>query len=265
MTVRRIATATVVCVLAAGAVALADSRITFKTTEGKSTTLDSILVGHGKLRTDADKTTSVIVDPGAGTMTMLDHTRQTFIRMTRADIEKMAAMAADMMKQMEQAMANVPPEMREMMKGRMGGMAGGGAPAIEYVDTGKTATVAGQSCRIFQGKTMGRIATEMCMGEPSAIQLPAADRATLMSAMGFFKDLASKLNSGPMARLGNASPFMGGMVPLRSTTIGMDGSRNTSEFEGVTTAAISAETFAVPASYKETKMEMPGRGRGGLE
>lgn len=263
MTLRRLVPTTAACVIAASALALADSRIAFKTTEGQSATLDAILIGHGKIRTDSDKTTSAILDPAAGTMTVLDHGRKTYIRLTRADVEKMVAMASDMMKQMEQAMANVPPEMRERMKGMMGGAAAAG-PAIEFADTGKTATVGGVTCRVFQGKAMGRVAAETCMGDPSAIQLPAADRATLVAAMAWYKELADKLTSGPLARVGSASPFRGGLVPLRSTTIGPDGSRSTSEFAGVTSAEMSADTFTVPAGYKEQKIELPGRGRGGL-
>ena len=52
---------------------------------------------------------------------MIDHAKKTFTRLTKADIDSMSAQLAGMMKQMEDAMANMPPEMREMMKGRMGG------------------------------------------------------------------------------------------------------------------------------------------------
>ncbi|HXT70707.1 MAG TPA: hypothetical protein VN700_13175 [Vicinamibacterales bacterium] len=259
----RIAAATVVFSLAATVAMRADSRIEFKVTEGKGSTLEAIMIGQGKIRTDADKTSSVVMDPTAGTITMIDHAKKTFTRMTKADIDSMAAQLDGMMKQMEQAMANMPPEMKEMMKGRMGAM--GSAPAIETVDTGKSGTAAGKPCRIIQTKSMGKVVTESCMGDASAIDVPAADRATLVAAMGFFKDLADKLSKGPLGRIGSATPFQGGGVPLRSTTFAADGSRNTSEFSGVVTTTIPAEVFAVPAGYREQKMEMPGRGRGGRQ
>jgi len=261
MRTSRVAAAAVVFTLAATAAMRADSRIEFKITEGKGSSLESILIGQGKVRTDTDKTQSVIVDPGAGTLTMIDHSRKTFTRLTKAEIDGLAAQIEGAMKQMEQAMANMPPEMKEMMKGRMSGM--GAAAAIEIVDTGKTGTAAGRSCKIVQIKAMGRVTTENCLGESSAIEVPASDRATLTAAMGMFKDLADKLSKGPLGRIGGASPFQGGLVSLRSTTIAQDGSRNTSEFSGVVTAAIPAEAFAVPAGYKEQKIELPGRGRGG--
>ena len=258
MRTNRIATTTVACVLAATVATLADSRIEFKTTEGTGTAFQSILIGQGKIRQDGDKNTSAILDPGAGVMTMLDHSKKTYTRLTRADIDQLAKTLEDAMKQMEQAMASMPPQMQERMKGMMGGAAG----SIEVVDTGKSATVAGKSCRIFETKTMGRVAGESCLADPSAIDLPASDRATVTAAMAWGKEIAEKLLKGPLAAVGSALPFRGGLVPLRSTTIAADGSRTTSEFTGVTNTAASAEAFAVPPGYAEKKIELP-KGRGG--
>src|SRR5690242_67647 len=109
----RFATATVVLTLSATAAMRADSRIEFKVTEGKGAALEAIMIGHGKIRTDADKTTSVIMDPGAGTLTMIDHSKKSFTKLTKADIEQMAAQLDRMMKQLEQQMASMPPEMRD--------------------------------------------------------------------------------------------------------------------------------------------------------
>jgi hypothetical protein len=90
--------------------------------------------------------------------------------------------------------------------------------------------------------------------------MPAADRATVQAAMKMGKDMFDKVARGPMAQFAKAAPFSADGVPLRSTEFGADGSRRTSEFAGVTTGAIPAETFAVPAGYKEQAMPMVGRG-----
>jgi hypothetical protein len=63
-----------------------------------------------------------------------------------------------------------------------------------------------------------------------------------------------------MAQFAKAAPFSADGIPLRSTEFAADGSRRTSEFSGVTTGAIPADTFAVPAGYKEQPMPMVGRG-----
>ena len=65
MRISRIVTATIILTIAATAVIRADSRIEFKVTEGKGSTLEAIMIGQGKIRTDADKTTSVVMDTAA--------------------------------------------------------------------------------------------------------------------------------------------------------------------------------------------------------
>ena len=99
------------------------------------------------------------------------------------------------------------------------------------------------------------------MGDAAALEIPAADRATLTAAMAWSKELTDALAKGPMAKLADASPFRAGMVPLRSTTVAANGTRRTSEFVGVTSGALPADLFAVPAGYKELKLEIPKIGR----
>jgi len=258
MRTHRVVTTTIACVLAATAATLADSRIEFKVTEGTGTAFQSILIGQGKIRQDADKNTSAILDPGAGVITVLDHAKKTYTRLTRADVDQLSKMIEDMTKQMEQAMASMPPQMQERMKGMMGGAAG----SVEVVDTGQSGTVAGRSCRVFQTKVMGKLTSESCMADSSAIELPASDRATVVAAMAWAKEIGEKLMKGPLASVGSSLPFRGGLVPLRSTTFAQDGSKSTSEFTGVTNTAASADAFAVPAGYAEKKIELP-KGRGG--
>lgn len=258
MRTNRVATATVACVLAATAATLADSRIEFKTIEGTGTAFQSILIGQGKIRQDADKNTSTILDPGAGVITVLDHSRKTFTRLTRADVDQLAKTVDDTMKEMELRMAGVPPQMQERMKSLMSVASG----SIEVVDTGQSGTVGARSCRVFQTKVLGKVSGESCLADPSAIELPASDRATVAAAMAWAQEIGQKLLKGPLSPVGSALPFRGGLVPLRSTTIGSDGSRTTSEFVGVTNTAAASEAFAVPPGYTEKKIELP-KGRGG--
>ena len=258
MRTTRVAATTFICIVVATAATMADSRIEFKVTEGTGTAFQSILIGQGKIRQDSDKNTSAILDPAGGTITVLDHYRKTYTRLTRADVDQLAQTLEGMMKQMEQAMASMPAQMQERMKGLMGA----GAGSVELVDTGQNGTVAGRSCKVFQTKMMGRVSGESCLADPSVIELPPSDRATVAAAMAWGKDLGEKLMKGPLASVGTAVPFRGGLVPLRTTTIASDGSRSTSEFTGVTNTAASPELFAVPAGYAEKKIELP-KGRGG--
>lgn len=242
------------------AVVLADSKIEYKATEGGGSSLSTILIGQGKVRSDAGPTTTVILDPSAGSTVILDHSKKTFTRLGKAELQQLT----EMLKQLDDMMASLPPEARQMMQGRMGGAAGmSGGAAVVTEDTGEKSTVGGKSCRIFRTSIQGRPTAESCMGDASAIDLPAADRATLAAAMTWSKELTDALAKSPMIRIADTSPFRAGLVPLRSTTIAADGTRRTSEFVGVTNSALGADLFAVPADYKEQKLDMPRIGRGG--
>jgi len=247
-------------VLAATTVAVfADSKIEFKVTEGSGTSATAILIGQGKIRFDGDATTSAIIDPKEGSITAVDHAAKTWTKITKADLQQS-------IQQLQQAMAQVPPEMQQQVQQMMAGRMGGGAAQASVVtDTGEKATVMGKSCRIFRTTQGGRTTMESCLAEASAIDIPAADKETMMAAMAFSKELTDAFAKLPMMGqvASKTTPFAGGLVPLRTTQIAADGTRQTSEFSNVSTAAVPAAMFAAPAGYKEQKLPTMGRGRGG--
>ncbi len=244
------------------ATALADARIHYRATEGSGGSIQSFLIGHGKVRTDADADTSVILDPAADAMMVLNHGDRTYLRMGRAEIEQMSATLGAAMSTMEQAMAGMPPEMREQMQGMLGDSlpAAGGESMVKVIATGQRAAVAGHTCSIYRTQMQGDVVNETCMGDIAAFtDLSAADRQTLDRALAMTKRLAESLSSGPMAKYVDMSTFQAGMVPLRVTDID-GGTRSTSEFAGVDDAALPAELFDVPAGYRQQKLEMPSFG-----
>lgn len=256
--------AMVLCGMLAGSTAAAgaDSRIEYKATEGGGAA-GVILVGHGKVRSDIDTTVSVIIDPAAGTSTVLDHARKTFTRVGRAELDQLVKAIEDYAKKMEEALASAPPEMRDRMKAMMGGMQGMSTEVFAHVDTGERSTVAGKGCRIFRTQRQGATIAEYCLADISVLDLPAADRATVAAAMSWSQEVSSKLATGPMGRFADASPFRAGLIPLRTTMVRAGGERGTSEFAGVTADAVPADLFDVPPVYKEVKLEFPRTGRGG--
>lgn len=241
-----------ICAVVFATSLLADTRIDFKATEG-TPDLTAMIIAQGKIRTEADQNTAVIIDPAGGVMTIIDHSKKSFAKIAKADL-------LAMVKQLEDMMASVPAEMRQMMAGRMGGGRGG---VVAMTATGKSATVAGKTCQIYETTATGRVVAESCLAPASAIDIPAADRATLQAAADWAKEITDAMAKTPLGSMVSAVPFRAGMVPLRSTSIAANGTRNTSEFSAVSTAAVAADTFTPPAGYKEQKMEM-GRGRGGV-
>ena len=237
----------------------ADARIDYRATEGGGGSIRSFLIGHGKVRTDADAQTSVILEPSADTVVLLDHSERTYTRMGRAELEQLSASIGAAMSSVEQAMASLPPEMRDQMAGMMGDAlpVAGAGDMVKVVATGQRAVVAGHTCTIYRTQVQGDIVNETCMGDVSAFaEHTAAERRTLDSALAMTQRLADALAQGPLAKYVDLSTFQAGMVPLRVTDI--DGStRSTSEFAGIDDSALPADTFAVPAGYTEQTLEMP--------
>lgn len=246
-----------------GTFAHADSTINFRATEGGGAAIQSMQVAHGKVRTDADGSTSVIFDTGSQAMIVLDHGKREFTRIGKAEMEQMGQTLNQAMRQMEQAMANVPPEMRAQMQGMLGGAIPGmgGDALVKVEETGQRDRVAGHACTVYRTQVQGRTVNESCMGDVSVLsELPAADRATLDAAMAMTRAIVEELASGPLAQFADMTPFKDGLMPLRVTDI-EGGRRSTSEFAGIDTSPIAADRFAVPSGYREQKLEMPNLSR----
>lgn len=245
--------------LAAATVAVsADTKIEFKATENGGASMNTILIGQGKIRSDVS-TGMVIIDPTEGSMTVVANDKKQYTKITKADMKQIT----DMLAMMEQQLAGMTAEMRQMVQSRMGGAAGN-QPAAVTADTGEKATVAGKSCRIFRTTQGGRTTQESCLADASAFDLPAADKATMTAAMAFAKEMTESLTKSPLfGQIASTSPFPSGLVPVRTTTIDASGKRMTSELVGVSTATLPADTFKIPADFKEQKLPVMGRGRGG--
>ncbi len=237
--------------------ALADARINFHSTEGGGSSLQSFYIGHGKLRADADGSTSVIMEPASRSMIVIDHGERTWMRIGDAEVAQLTAAIGGAMRQMEQAMAHVPPEMRAQMQGMIGGAIPGMGGGVKITDTGRRDTVAGHACTIYRTQMDNQTLNETCLGNVSAFAgLSAADRQVLEDAMRVSESMIESLAQGPLASLVDVSPFRGGMVPLR--VVDFDGGRRSaSEFAGIDHAALSADLFVVPSGYRQQKVEIP--------
>lgn len=238
---------------------LGDARINYRATEGGGASMQSLLIGHGRIRSDADAQTSVLFDAAGGHMTVIDHGQREYTRIGRAEMEQMGAALGQAMAQMEQALANVPPEMREQMRGMMGGALPGmgGEPMVQMENSGQRDRVAGHACTIYRTRMQGRVVNESCMSSADILaDLSAADRATLEAAMRMMQDILEQLASGPLAQFADMTPFRDGLVPLRVTELD-GGTRRTSEFAGIDSSALPGDLFEVPAGYREKRLEMP--------
>jgi hypothetical protein len=238
----------------------ADSRLEFKKTEGGAAVVETMFIGHGKVRFDRGKTISVIIDPETKTMTALDHEKKEFTRVGDAELEEMAKAWKQGIDDMKELLASMPPDERADMEAALKGLLTA-ADDMKIIETGES-TVAGKPCRVYRTTAKDVVINETCFSDIAALNLSTADRDTLNEAMSLGQDQAQRMVKfiSPHAAE-QMAPFRSGQVALRTTDVAK-GERNTSEFVRVTTDALSVELFTVPATYKEVKF---GGGLGGLK
>jgi hypothetical protein len=185
--------------------------------------------------------TDTLVDYGHEVFYTIDHTKKVVTKVTFKDMQ-------EAMQGMEDQMANMPGMVTRMMFGDT---------TEVKVDQLGADTVLGRPCRKVR-VSIGKMVEELSM-DPS-LQFPIHDYAKAMSftnrmpgAMGaLFKRIAQEVGK-----------LKG--VALRTHVTGLMGMDMTTEATAVSTAAIPASVWALPAGYKEVdggremKESMKGR------
>jgi len=236
-------------VLALSALALSasaeDLTITFKSSDGGTSTH---YFSKDRIRMNGDRA-DTILEFASGKIVSIDNRKKEYSEMTIAEIdEAMKAMSA----QMEQAMANVPPQMREKMAGMMGG-----AGAEATVTKGATKTIAGYPCQtwtIAMGTTMTQ---ESCN---STALTPPFDPANFQK----LSRVSIPMMQG-MDKMFKKMSEIQGISLMNHTTVNMMGRKTdtTTEATEIKKGAISAEAFAIPAGYKQVESPMKKMGKQG--
>ena len=222
-----------------------DLTITFKSTDGSAAThyfsKDRIRMNSGR--------TDTMMELASGKIVTIDHQKKEYSEMTVAEIdEAMKGMAA----QMEQAMAQVPPQMRERMAGMMGG-----AAAEVTVTKGATKTVAGYSCQAYT-ITMGAAMTQETCNTTALI--PPFDPANFQK----LSRVSIPMMQG-MDKLIKKMSEIQGIALMQHTTMSMMGRKTDTGMEAtdVKKGAIGADVFAMPAGYKKVESPLKNMGKMG--
>jgi hypothetical protein len=212
-------------------------RAEFATVQGSDAyAVSDITVSGSHMRMDAGKV-STLVDAGTGSIIMLMHDKKQYM-----DMAKMA-------QAMNAMLANVPPQMREMMKQRMAAHGHGGS-LVTYTNTGKSESVAGYNCTVYRVTAAESHDSDACLADISAAGIDAADQATVRKV---FEDLRAMAKN---ATAGMASSSIGQMptdkFPVRITRYEDGKVTEVTQIKSVTQAATA--DFSIPAGYSEVQM-----------
>ncbi|MEO7916874.1 MAG: hypothetical protein ABIR16_04460 [Dokdonella sp.] len=239
-------------------VATAGSRISYRGIDGGAS--QTVLVGAGKLRIDADSENRIIIDPASGTMLVVHLADRNYTRIDRPNVRKLVGQLNDTLEQVEGVLSNVPEEFRSgvnEMIGNAGGRAG--MKPVSLSNTGRRDSAAGHNCIVWRSESGGESVGEACVGDISAWELDAADLATAQASITLLGDWSRELQRGAVSRYFKAITFPSNQVPLRVTQID-GGQRSSSEFSGSDRIGVEPGDFAIPAGFREKPLEVPALG-----
>lgn len=234
--------------------AAADVTVT-TVSEKDGTPWSATYIAGGKVRTENFKGDAAYVlwRTGATSMTTVIPSRKSYMVLDAAQVSAQAKQAADAMKQMEQQLASLPPQMREMMKKNMPNM-GTGKPLIEMKvnKTGKTLSKGGYSCQLVDivvtGVPMaGNVGQEHCVVDPAKLGIPAGDMQTIKAMAEFTRQMTKDLGQ-MVGGLPDVMDMGGWPVWTRDKQTGE------AWMVKAVTSGVNGVSFDVPAGYKQEQM-----------
>lgn len=187
-----------------------------------------------------------IVDTAAGTIVSIDHGRKEYSQTTVAEIEAALTRASQ---QMEEALAGMPPALREKMEKMSGG---GGAVSVAKVAGGKT----------IAGYATDRYVITLGPAETESFNAPTLVPPIEPGEMLRLQSLANPMMKGANKAVAELQKVKG-MPLLTVTTIKAMGKSfiTTKEATEVKTGALPAGAFEIPAGYKLVKSPLAKMGR----
>jgi uncharacterized protein YneF (UPF0154 family) len=197
------------------------------------------------------------------TIYALNSEDKTYTSVDKAAMDRMGGQLAEARKKMEAQLASLPPERRAMMEqmmSQMGGAPGGKQPRREVKSTGRSESVAGFKCTVWEVTLDGQKHQELCATAPSAIPGGTEVLATMREIGTMMEGLSAGL--GPMARRSANEEWKDvakiGGVPI--LTRDFEGGKASSEtrLAVIRSESVPASMFEVPAGFKERKMPAMG-------
>ena len=232
---------------------------------GGKVEITEMKVDGNRMRTDSrGKNAMTMIFLGAtDEMYMIDHNDKSYIVMDRETVERLANQMGAAMKQMEEALKNVPPEQREMvermMKGKMKGMPSSTPRAEPVVKSlGKSDTVNGVSCDWKEVSRDDVVELKVCVSGWTDIRGGDELRQIGLEMKDFMSALVDAMGSagfgGTIAESPMTAMEMAGGFPLITENFKQGKLARRSRFQSVEEVTIPDDQFMPPSGYKKKDM-----------
>jgi hypothetical protein len=236
--------------------------ITQQVTSGGSPIKTQMQIEPTRMRTDVSDPNgmaqTVIFDATKQVLYVVDAGRKTYMEMTKADAERMAAQMQGAMAQMQAQLEKLPPAQRAQMEGLMKGRGmAAPAPKIQYTRTGSDK--AGRwACDKYDMTQDGQKIGEICTVAPTALGFALSDFDVTRQLAQFFSAMMPQMAS-QVPSIGSTDQGGYAGFPVKSV-VTLGGRTVTSEVVEANRQTFADSLFTVPAGF--AKQDMMG-GRGG--
>jgi hypothetical protein len=189
------------------------------------------------------------------TLTVLDPSAKTYVVVDRAALERMATQMSGAMAQLNAQLAELPPEQRAAMQQMMQGRMPGAAPAPvakQVVDTGRTETVDGRTCRVWDVTRAGVLVEQHCVVAYRALPGDVDVRAAFERMSHFFQQMAAA--NPAFAGAGNDFEALTKLDGFPVLTREFEQGKPTGDETHVKTwreEAVAPDRFEVPRDYRK--------------
>jgi hypothetical protein len=246
----------------------ADTTIEFSVTESGSTQTGSQIayVKDGTIfvkGAGGDPQIDLLFNREHSSITIINHGDRTYVSFDEEQISELSDRAQGMMsmvqKQLAENLANLPPEQAARMKEMMGniGMPAGNEPPPPKQKLIKRGimTINKMKCRQIDVMSNDKKVAQLCVAEPSALNLPGDDYETIKAIQSFGERLSQKA-SKISGQFGGSVPEFGGMqidgVPVQMRNL----SGPAPSVMTVTrlAAGVGKVSMAIPDGYKPRQL-----------
>jgi hypothetical protein len=232
----------------------------------KSPVTSKMWFDGGRMRTERSGERELVIFRSEGMYT-IDSQTKTYRVIDKATAEKMGAQVANAKKQMEARMAAMPPEQRKKMEEMMAKLGQGGAAAMlpgakqpqrSLKNAGRSETVAGIKCTVWEVFEDGEKEEELCAAPASSV--PSGDEVirTFKEIGAMFKSFTDSLGSrNPADEPWKDMETING-VPILTREFSDGKATSEMRLTVVRKESVPAASFEVPAGYTEKKFAFPG-------
>jgi len=195
---------------------------------------------------------AMIFDGGKQVLYIVDPARKTYMEMTKADADRLAAQMQGAMAQMQAQLEKLPPAQRAQMEAMLKGR-GGAAAVPQYTRTGSD-KVGRWACDKYDMTLNGQKLGEVCSVNPTALGFGATDFQVMGQMAAFYSAMAPQM-PGQLPAVSGIDQGGSSGFPVK-TVITVQGQTTTTEVVEAGRQTFADSLFAVPAGY--TKQDMTG-------